>query len=366
MQSSEMLLYLSIAGLVVILFYYFFFFLALDQPKHTSRSLDQKSISVVLCARNELQNLKQFLPKFLLQDHENFEVIVVNDRSSDGTQAFLQEMSDKDERLRVIQIVKGQNDHGKKGALLVGLTSAEHEYIVVSDGDCYPVSDQWLKLYDESFSENKVVLGYGPYEKVNGFLNALIRFDTMTIAAQYLSFALKGVPYMGVGRNLGYKKDLISEQSMGSHLHVKSGDDDLLIQEISNHKNTVICMDRRHWTLSVPKKTWKSYWKQKRRHLTTGRRYRSIHKLLLSALPISLVGFYFLCGILLFKYEYRSTVIMMLSVKVITQFIVYWKISRYLGEKDLVLFSPILEFISVLYNAFAASSLLLTKKVEWK
>ena len=194
----------------------------------------------------------------------------------------------------------------------------------------------------------------------------MIRMDTFLIATQYFSFAIKGLPYMGVGRNMGYRKDLFRLSNFDSHLNLKSGDDDLLIQEVANGHNTGICIHNNHHTVSIPETSWNTYWKQKRRHLTTGSKYKPLHKFLLSLFPFALVVFYTFLILLALNEQFILEIITLLIVKITLQIIVYWKISRYLGEKDLVLFSPLLELMSVIYNAFVAASLLFSKKVEWK
>src|SRR5690606_1529384 len=115
------------------------------------------------------------------------------------------------------------------------------------------------------------VLGYSRYSKTTGFLNKLIRYDAVQIANQYLSSALAGDPYMGVGRNLMYKKSLFEkEKGFKKHYHIQSGDDDLFINAVANKENTSICINEDSFTESLPKNTFKEWWIQKKRHATTG------------------------------------------------------------------------------------------------
>ena len=98
---------------------------------------------------------------------------------------------------------------GKKFPLSIGIKEAKHEIVLLTDADCVPASEHWMFKMQDAFSNGvEVALGYGAYTKMPGLLNKIIRFETFHSALQYLSYALAGSTYMGVGRNLSYKKDL--------------------------------------------------------------------------------------------------------------------------------------------------------------
>ena len=103
----------------------------------------------------------------------------------------------------------------------------------------------------------EIVLGYGAYKKYPGILNKLIRFETFHTALQYFSYALAGKPYMGVGRNLSYRKEaFLRNKGFSAINHIPSGDDDLFINMIATKTNTAIVIDKEAHTLSEPHKTW--------------------------------------------------------------------------------------------------------------
>src|SRR6476661_1750551 len=137
------------------------------------------SVSVIICPRNEDENLTEFLPKVMEQDYKDFEVIVVNDCSTDNTENVIDEFARIFPNLRKANIKEDKYyKHGKKFAMLVGIKAARHEHLVFTDADCYPASNEWLKEMAAGFSEGKeIVLGYGAYDKRPGFLNKLMRFD---------------------------------------------------------------------------------------------------------------------------------------------------------------------------------------------
>ena len=162
---------------------------------------------------------------------------------------------------------------GKKFPLSIGIKSSKHEILLLTDADCIPASENWIQKMQAGFSEGiEIVLGYGGYKKRKGLLNFLVRYEAFHTALQYLSMALGGLPYMGVGRNLAYKKSLFYQQKgFAAHHHLPGGDDDLFINSCASKRNTAVCIDQEAFTYSTPPATWKSWYLQKRRHNSTGR-----------------------------------------------------------------------------------------------
>ena len=223
-------------------------------------SQNLEPISVVICAKNEDENLTEFLPRVLTQDYPNFEVIVVNDCSWDNTENVIDEFAKIFPNLKKVSIKEdAYYKHGKKFAILVGIKATTHNKMVFIDADCYPASDQWLKEMAMGFGAPKeIVLGYGAYEKQKGFLNKLIRFDTFMIATNYLSAAIKGKAYMGVGRNLAYTRELFYKQKgFSNHYHINSGDDDLFVNHAATKDNVNVVIDKNAITYSLAKKTFR-------------------------------------------------------------------------------------------------------------
>jgi hypothetical protein len=182
-----------------------------------------------------------------------------------------------------------KNRHNKKLAITLGIKAAKYNHFVFIDADCYPVSEHWLQHMSSKFSETKhIVLGYGGYEKQSGFLDKLVRYDTFSIAVQYLSYAHAGIPYMAVGRNLAYDRTIYEQSSkFRNHYHIRSGDDDLFVSETATRKNTAISLHPESFTRSVQVTSFFDWRAQKRRHLSTSKKYSLLHKLLLLVEPFS-------------------------------------------------------------------------------
>ncbi len=330
---------------------------------------DLPPISVIICARNEAENLKERLPAILEQDYPHFEVLVVNDRSTDDSRKILKEFSHKYEKLKILTIEEGDESvKGKKFALSKGIEQSTYVNLLLTDADCTPSSAYWIREMVKRFSDKqKIVFGYGPYEKRSGFLNKFIRYETAHTALQYFSLALWGLPYMGVGRNLAYKKELyLNNQGFVSHQHISSGDDDLFIKEVANKHNTDICMDNRTFMYSKPETNYKNLYVQKTRHFSTGKYYSKKVIAVLSAYSMS--HFVFILSFvtfILFDIDLTTAMILLL-IRMMIQVMTFSIILRKLGEPDLIKFIPLFDILYVVYYVLFTPAVMLNKTKQWK
>ncbi len=287
---------------------YFFSRLAFTsfKKKHI-KNIEQPPVSIIIAARNDSDNLFANLPLILEQDYPNFEVIVVNHQSIDESYHIINAYKMQYPHLRMIEVERSKHiGIGKKLPLTLGIKSALHEHLIFTDADCQPESNLWLQGMVDGFSNNtQIVLGYGPYKEDKGFLNKVIRFDTIFIAMNYFSFALAKMPYMGVGRNLAYTKTAFKSVSgFKSHYSISSGDDDLFVQEATLLNSYTIQLNPETHCYSTPKNTWKSWIDQKSRHFSTAGKYQVIKKALLGIYPLSLILLWFSFVTLLLDTEY--------------------------------------------------------------
>ena len=329
----------------------------------------RKPISVIICARNEAENLAKYLPAVLQQDYPNFEVIVVNDRSWDGTREVLEEFTSLYPQLRIVTVAEGEKFiAGKKFAVTMGIKAAVHEWLVFTDADCEPASPNWLMGMQQPDDEKiDIVLGYSPYLRRRGLLNSLIRFETFFTAVNYLSFALKGMPYMGVGRNMAYKKSLFfKNKGFASHMHIPSGDDDLFVNAHATPYNTVIRMNRHTHVWSVPNTSFSGYLKQKKRHFGAGKLYKPKHKIVLSVQVIFQFLFYalFIAAMFFTPANFIAGGIFILSL-IIRSFI-YPRLLNRLSYAGLKWWFPILDILLFIFLVFNGILSIFVKKVKWK
>lgn len=368
-STDQVILIIFSLSFLIQLWYYLGIFRKLAFYKSSISFNVSPPVSVVVCARNEDDNLMAFLPSVLKQEYPDFEVVVVNDCSYDSTGDVLEEFGKKYNNLRIVTIKEDENfSHGKKFAQMVGIKGAKNEYLLFTDADCQPLSSDWIKTMVGEFSEKTdIVLGYGAYEKNSGFLNKVIRFDTFFIALQYLSFCLAGKTYMGVGRNLAYKKSLFFKmKGFASHYHIESGDDDLFVNEAATKHNSKIQISASSFTVSKVKKTWKSFLRQKRRHVTTAKYYNFASKYRLGLL-VSSQYLLFISFILLLVFQVKIYIVLgLFCFRFFIQMLIFIKSMNKLQEKDLIYLAPFLEIFLMLFYPVLSLSNLFLKRNKWK
>jgi glycosyltransferase involved in cell wall biosynthesis len=359
-----------ILGLLIQTYYYLFIYLRPVLWKRKETNNTTEPLSVIICARNEYENLKNNLSKILNQQYPDFEVIVVNDCSADDTEMLLGKMELKYKNLRHTTIEADRKFlHGKKLAITIGMKSAKNNRLVFIDADCYPASTEWLSEINKTYVPNKqIVLGYGGYEKSSGFLNRIIRYDTLFIAMQYIGFAMAGRPYMGIGRNLSYLKQLFfAGTGFSKHYHILSGDDDLFINENANKENTAVVLSKDSFTRSTPQTHWNSWAKQKKRHLSSGKYYKTGDKFFLVLEPFSRLLFYTSIIVLLY---FKADLILIGSVflfRLVMQTTIMKLNMNKMSEKGLLLLIPIFDlFLPVIHLVFIISNNLNRRKNKWK
>jgi poly-beta-1,6-N-acetyl-D-glucosamine synthase len=364
------------AGVVQILFY-LLIFQKLNQNNTVTQSLNKDkllSISVVICARNEAVHLQQYLTSVLTQQYDGiFEVIVVNDDSSDATEKILFDFLNYYPHLRIINIFNKKKFHiGKKNALSKGIEAAQYDYLLLTDADCAPNSEYWLHdmvmgLYTKNTAPTyEIVLGYAPFYKKEGFLNLFCRFECVHTALRYMSFARAGVPYMGVGRNLLYKKSLYYEANgFKKHEHIASGDDDLFINAVANRKNTTILTTTTTFVYSETPPTLRAYYRQKRRHYSTGRHYEWLHKVLLGAESLTHVTF-IIGGFLLCISKFSTIFVGIYLVRIGVVLYIYEGVVKKLRENDLLKYILLFDILLVVHYLVFAPVLFIGKTKQWK
>lgn len=350
--------------------YWFLVFarLAFYQPPRRKFNPDETlpSVSIIICARNEAENLKKNLYRFLNQNYPSYEVIVVNDCSSDHSEQVVLQIQKEYPNLRLLNVVEPHLP-GKKFALAKGIEAAQHEILLLSDADCFPASPHWIRHLQVALrAEKQIVLGYSPYLPSKGILNIFIRFEAIYTAIQYFSFALVQFPYMGVGRNLSYLRALyVQAGGFVAHHDLASGDDDLFINDIATGENTEVIIDPESFVFSTPKTTWEGFYYQKSRHLTTGTRYRWQHQLLLGGLSASHFGHYLGIFALLMLGGWRAALIIYLA-RILVVALLSWRILRIFRAPELWKWLPFFDFSLFIYYWVFAPKLIFGNPRTWK
>ncbi len=350
--------------------YYILIFGKFSFVKFKKNNPKKISISVIVCAKNEEDNIVQFIPLIANQNYPNFEIILIDDASSDKTLDIFEEFEKQYANIKIVKVENNEAFWGnKKFALTLGIKAATKDYLLFTDADCYPKSNNWISEMSSNFTMQKtIVLGYGGYEKIpKSFLNKIIRFETVLTALQYFSWARIGKPYMGVGRNLAYKKDeFFKVDGYRDHLKIRSGDDDLFINQVANKKNTNICFTPESFTYSKPKTTFSEWIIQKRRHVATAGFYKFFDSFQLTVFYVSQILFFILPIILLlFQFEWIIT-LSLIFFRYLIAWISFGYASKKLKEKDVIYWFPILEIVLIFTQLNIFLTNIFSKPVQWK
>jgi poly-beta-1,6-N-acetyl-D-glucosamine synthase len=330
-------------------------------------------VSVIISARNEAENLTRFLPGILQQNYPSFEVIVVNDCSVDDSDLILQEMAKNHPHLKLVTVTEHrQFKTGKKFALTMGIKAARYDHLLFTDADCEPASPYWIARMASKFAPGiEVVLGYSPYSKRTGFINAFTRFETLRTAINYLSAAMARDAYMGIGRNLAYTKELFfRNKGFASHLHILAGDDDLFVNQNATAHNTAIEIHPDAFTYTESKRGVAAYFRQKKRHMGVGRLYRNKHRRLLTFDALTGSFFYIALVMCIFvPYDRQIGYAIVggaFALRLIVQMVIYYKAAQKLTGTGLIWFMPFYDLLYFLFiNIFGLIGTF-TKTTQWK
>ena len=370
MVILEITFYVFIVVVGIQVFFYGIIFNSLTRHKIVKPNQKNISVSVIVCAKNEAENLREFLPLILAQDYSDFEVILINDHSNDDTLNVMEDFKEKHSNIKIVNVKPIEKFWGnKKYALTLGIKAATHNFLLFTDADCKPLTQHWIQEMTSHFTNDKtIVLGYGAHKKIKGsFINKLIRYETFLTAIQYLSYAALGQPYMAVGRNLAYRREQFFEANgFMQHMQIASGDDDLFINQVATASNTTICISKESFTESIPKKSLKDWTIQKRRHISTAKHYKFKHKVFLATFYCSQLLFWSLAiTLMIFMFEWKI-VLGLIILRFVIQLINLFLASKKLNEKDLPYLSPFLELFLIVFQFFIFIKNMISKPEYWK
>ena len=363
----DVLFYILGAVTCIQVTYFLCFYHFLSHKKKTNSTHEELPISVVICAKNEAKNLPKLLPSIVDQVYTTFEIILINDGSTDATLELMESYRNKHSNIKIVNVMRNEAFWGsKKYALTLGIKSASYEHLVFTDADCQAKSNYWIREMSSCFSDEKsIVLGYGKYASKKTFVNVLIRFETLLTVLQYMTYAKLGAPYMGVGRNLAYRKsEFFKTKGFSTHMNVASGDDDLFIQEAATKTNTTYTIATDSHTISEPPLTFKAWFRQKRRHVSTSSYYKFKHKLFLGLFFLTKVMFYSLAVVLCFFNWTLAVPIALLYV--VACWTVLGHTAKKLEEKNLIAYIPLLELSLLLFQFSIFITNIFSKPTHWK
>lgn len=340
-----------------------------NDPKSKEGESNYRGVSVIVPAHNELFNLQNLIPVLLKQNYPNFEIIIVNDRSIDGTSDYLDRNYVFHPIVKTLHIT--QKEAGvdpKKMALTSAIQAAENEILLITDADCLPKSEFWIREMTAPLQGKKqMVLGFSSYIERPGLLNKLIRYETLYTGIQYLSLSLAGQTYMGVGRNIAYTKTLFwSQKGFKSFEHITGGDDDLFVQHRATINNVAIKISSESHTVSYPKTTWKEWYVQKTRHLSVGKYYKGKHRFLLGFLTASHFAFYITLAILLINGSWPKIGIIGYALRTLLLIFIFTGISKKLEVKLSAISLPLLDVLNLINYMVVGIKAVVSRNIKWR
>lgn len=338
------------------------------RPTSPAKPGFQPPVSIIIAARDAKTHLQKNLPLWLEQDYPNFEIIIANDRSSDGTTLFLTEQAMIHPKIKNVTLdIDVVKTGGKKLALTLGIKKAQYPYFLLTDADCTPASKDWLKTMVQYFGEgHTLVLGASPIQTGNGFLGRLIQYENLITALQYLGFAANNKPYMGVGRNLAYSRTCYeSVNGFSSHYHIPAGDDDLFVQEAVQKNASICCIEPQAFTYSEGPKTWKNYWRQKLRHLWVGKSYQTGVKFQLFWFPFAQLLFFVTAIMWFFLGSTWFWPVLALLIKWLPEWIVFGIKGKLLKMQKATPYYPFFNLFATMWYLFSGTVAFFKKKIIW-
>jgi cellulose synthase/poly-beta-1,6-N-acetylglucosamine synthase-like glycosyltransferase len=356
--------------IVVIQLIYLGRFLYAFSPKPVKAAGSGIPVSIIVCAHDDAKNLKELVPLLLAQDYPEFEVIVVEDRCNDDTYDYLLAATKTNSRLKMVRVQHlPPNMNGKKYALTLGIKAASHAWVLLTDADCRPAGTQWIASMAAHFVEGKeIVIGYSPYVKSAGYLNLFIRFESLVTGIQFMGRAMLGRPYMGMGRNLAYRKSLFLEhKGFHKYMHVTGGDDDLFVNEHATRSNTAVCTGPDSVMVSIPKTTWKDFFYQKLRHLSVGKHYRFSDRTSLGLFSLTwILSWFFVLPAVILDPGQGSYLWAGFVLREMMLIGVVHRASRALRDPFEAWKTPLLDFNYAIYYLGTGLLALVSKRIRWR
>ncbi len=331
----------------------------------------QVSVSVVIAARNEEKNIDLCAQAVLNQSYaqDKTEIIIVDDRSTDGTDEILNRLQRTKKQLHVIHIENGKSFKSpKKAALSLGIANATGDIIFTTDADCLPPKN-WLKNTVNLFShETGVVVGAAPFFEQKSIWSKVLAFDNLSKAFVAAGAAGWNIGLTCTGRNLAYRKRVFKEINGFSEIeHSLSGDDDLFLQTVSKHTSWKINYSLNPETVvpSAAPPDLKSYIKQKRRHVSAGKYYGLSQKS--AYFLFDLTNLLLFAGVVatLFTHGGWQASVFLFLGKLLFDFFALSLITNKLQKNHLLVYFPLWELFYVVSQTFIAP-LGFFGKITWK
>jgi glycosyltransferase involved in cell wall biosynthesis len=353
-----LLAFFALCIFVQLYFYWFPFRRATAKNKPVAAN--RRPVSVVICATNERSNLEKNLPRFLEQDYPTFEVIVVNDCSTDDTEALLHALKRKYSNLQISAIEPDKKfRHDRKLGMTIGIKAARFDSILFTEADCEPQNNRWLTTMQQAFTDKtEAAIGYCRSKPRAGGVDKIRRADSLYLALFSLNAAKLGKPYRASIKNMGFSQGMFFRNKGFANYHsYANSEETIFLCRNANAENTSVMLHPDSILVSTQRLTFGQWFLQRCQYaslLSMGKRGRkSINVELLSRI------FYYLSAATLIAYATLFNSLIMLSgltlfmlIRLISRVAVYRRAQVRLQERKLFwglmaydLYSPLLMLV---------------------
>ena len=367
-QSFVFWLLVSFAAIALVqLIYFWLLFVRLAFYKKTFEETEEKPVSVVIIANNQYRDVNENLAAFLEQAHRKYEVVLVVDNSEDGTMELAEEFTAKYPHLRIVELTQSLNwFSGRKFPLSLGIKSAYSDLILLTDITCRPANDHWITQMTSAMQPGReIVLGYSSW-RTTSKINKWLRFTAFYDALLYLSAALSGIAFKGIGRNLSYTRELFyRNKGFSAHYTIIAGDDELFVNKTATRKNVSVQLSAASRIDQVRPVTFRQWLQSEQTRLRIRRYFKLGHRLLIVTYNASLLLFYAIFTALLMLKAPWISVAAIFALRLINQLILFGLIQKRLHEKNLLLLTPLFEILLLLIDFFIRLRLLFSPKRKW-
>ena len=336
--------------------------------KKKDKPVDYPSFSIIVPSRNYEENLRELIPTLLEQDYPDFEVVVVDDCSYDGTEWYLNELKLQSNKLKTSRIIQ-ETDFPNALAITIGIRAASNEWLIFLNPLCRVSGKDWLKSFAEELNpKSEAAFGFVNYTNSYGSMRKFIKYENFDSFILYGSARYLGLSMPITDMNVAYKREqFLSRRGFAAVLDSPFSENELYLNKISNRSNSVYLQNKSTAVSFVGDTDWYDGMNFKKKQLLLKKKFTVGQSIFLWTNTISRLVFDISMIALLILSPWRIWVAGIWLLKIIHELV--WGIvsMKRLGEKNL--FPGLLIFRSIipLFNSIISMNQLFTgQKRKWK
>ncbi|WP_026777388.1 glycosyltransferase [Polaribacter sp. Hel_I_88] len=360
--------YVFVAFTGIQILYYLIFSSFLFKQKKKANNTEKVPVSLIVFAKNSATNLQQNLPNYLAQDYPEFEIVLIDNASSDDTEDVIESFVAKHKNIKVVSVENNEAFwNNKKYALTLGIKAAKYDHLLFSNINSSPINEHWVTEMSKKFTLKKtIILGYEKYKKENSIKNLFIRFHRLLKAIQCFAFAKQGSPFMAFGNNLAYKKtEFFKVNGFIKHIKIKFAEDDLFIKDAATKENISYAISKNSFVETDAPKSFNDWFQEQRLLSSIEEHFKFKNQFFLNLFFISKLLFYVLGAILFFLYPWQIILGIVLGYFLV-QYIIIGLSAKKLQEPQIIFFLPLLEISLLLIQISIFIANLISKPNHWR